>query len=131
MTYASRADLEAIGGADEVAQRESVLPAGAVDRFLAEADAEIDSYVRGRYAVPLNPVPSNIPRLAAVIARYLLLGESATERARDDYKDARGYLLDVQAGRAQLQTAAPLAGGEPANAVMTVSRPRIFNGGLV
>lgn len=131
MTYATRADLEALWGAEEVAQRESMLDAGAVDRALVDADAEINSYALTRYPVPLNPVPANIVRHAAIIARYYLLGDAATERARNDYTDTRAYLRDVQAGRAQLEGTAPLAAAAPASTVEMVSgRSKVFHGGL-
>lgn len=130
MTYASRPDLEERYGAEELAQRESMLTAGAVDRALADADAEIDSYVAGRYAVPLAPVPADIPRIACAIARYHLLGDAAGENARKGYEDARAWLRDVQAGRARLADAAPLADSAASATVEIVARDRIFNGGL-
>lgn len=126
MTYATRTDLEQIGGADEIAQRESVLPVGAVDDALAKADAMIDGYLLGRYGVPLVKVPDMLPPLAVAIARYNLLGETATERARNDYKDAISRLLDIQAGRMRLPGAAPLPGSEPSMVVMAASEPGVF-----
>ena len=130
MTYATRTDLEARYGAEEIAQRESMLPFGAVDRALADADAEIDSYVSSRYTVPLSPVPQVIPRLACAIARYHLLGDAATETARNDYTDARAWLRDLHAGKALLEGPTPLAGSAPAATVEMVTRDKVFNGGL-
>lgn len=130
MTYAARADMEDRYGITEISQRESMLPAGALDRALADADAEIESYVGGRYTVPLSPVPASVVRLACSIARYHLLGDAVTERSRNDYQDARAFLRDVQAGRAQLESAAPLASAAPANTVSIETRERIFSGGL-
>lgn len=129
MSYATRTDLEKRYDADEIAQRESVLAAGAVDRALADADGEINSYIAGRYAVPLSPVPDNIPRLASAIARYNLLGDAATERARDDYNDAIRLLKDIQAGRAQLDSAAPLPASAPSARVEITTGDRIFSRG--
>ena len=126
MAYATRIDLEQRYGADEIAQREEALPAGAIDRALADAEALIDGYVGGRYSVPLSPVPSNLPQVACAIARYNFLGEAATERARDDYKDAIGWLKDVQAGRVLLQDAEPLSGSAPASTVTMVSSGSVF-----
>lgn len=130
MTYATRTDLEARYGTEELTQRESMLAAGSVDRALADADAAIDGYCGGRYTVPLAPVPPSIPRIACAIARYDLLGDSVTERARNDYSDAIAYLRDVQAGRVLLEVAAPLAGAAPAATVEIATRTKIFNGGL-
>ena len=131
MTYATRADLEDRYGLDEIAQRESMLPAGAVDRALADADMEVDSYITGRFALPLAPVPVNVARVAATVARYRLLGEAATEMARKEYEDARGWLRDVAGGRVQIEGATPLAAAAPAATVDYVNgRDKAFAGGL-
>ena len=117
MTYASRTDLEDRYGADELEQRESALPAGAVAKALADADALVNGYVAGRYAVPLAPVPDNVPRLACAVARYYLLGDAATEQARRDFEDALAWLKGVAAGSIPLPKAAeaevPATGGTP------------------
>lgn len=131
MSYATRTDLEERYGADELTQRESMLPAGAVARALADADVEIDSYCTGRYRLPLSPVPGNVTRIAATIARYRLLGDAATELARKEYEDARAWLKDVAAGRVQIEDATPLAAASQANSVeFVVGRDKAFKGGL-
>lgn len=126
MTYVTRHDLEQRFGADEIAQREEALQPGAVDKALAAADALIDGYLVGRYTLPLASVPVTLPQFAEVIARYTLLGEAATERARTDYQDALAWLKDVQAGRVLLQQAAPVPGAEPAMVAMVASSPALF-----
>jgi phage gp36-like protein len=126
MGYATRDDLEKRYSADEVEQRESALPAGAVDRVLADADALIDGYLVGRYSLPLTPVPANLPQVACAIARYHLLGDSATERAREDHKDAIAWLKDVASGRVLLQGAAIVPGNEPASVVMVSGAEAVF-----
>ena len=131
MSYATRTDLEERYGADELVQRESVLPAGAVDRALADADVEIDSYLATRYTVPLSPVPGNAVRIAAAIARYRLLGDAVTEIARKDYEDSRAWLKDVAAGRVQINGATPLAAAAPSASVdYVVGRDNAFTGGI-
>lgn len=131
MTYATRTDLEERSGADELTQRESVLPAGAVVRALADADAEVNSYVASAYTVPLNPVPTNIVRIACAIARYHLLGDAVSEAASNAYKSAIAWLRDVQSGRATLMDAAPIAGNTPAATItVTNSRDKVFAGGI-
>ncbi|MDQ2822962.1 MAG: DUF1320 family protein [Pseudomonadota bacterium] len=126
MTYATRQDMELLYGAAEVTQRESALPPGAVDKALANADALIDGYLVGRYTLPLYPIPPNLPQIASALARYTLMGDAATERARNDQKDAMIWLRDVQAGRVMLQAAAPAPGNEPAALVMMVSAGSVF-----
>lgn len=126
MTYATRADLEQINGPEEVAQRESMLPDNAIAGILDKADEMINGYLGGRYSLPLSVKPANLTQIAAQIARYNLLGEAATERARDDFKDAIAWLTAVQSGRVVLQATTPAPGTEPALAVMSCSSPAVF-----
>jgi len=125
MPYATRTDLEQ-RYAQDVAQRETVLPVLGVDNALADADAEIDSYLGVRYSVPVSPVSASILRIACVIARYRLLGDAAGEAARRDYEDARAYLRDIAAGRSQLEGAAALAVSPTARTVEFETQPRVF-----
>lgn len=117
MAYATRADLEDRYGADELAQRESMLPAGAVAGALADADAEIDSYLATRYTLPLASVPSLLKRLACAIARYNLLGEAASDRARADYEDARRMLAGLANGSVTLGLATAVDGSPASGSV--------------
>ena len=127
MSYASRPDLEDRYGSDELAQRESMLSPGGVNRALDDADEEINSYVSGRYAVPLSPVPGTIVRIACAIARYHLLGDSATELARKAYEDARAFLRDVQSGRASLDGTTLVSGAAGSATVAVASDERLFS----
>lgn len=127
MAYAALADFEPRYGGDEVVQRESMLGAGALNRALSDADAEINSYVSGRYVVPLSPVPTTITRIACAIARYHVLGDAATETARRAYDDARAFLRDVQAGRAQLDGADQVSAATGAATVDVVTDERLFS----
>lgn len=126
MSYATRTQLEERYGADELAQRESLLTPGAVERALADADAEIDSYLASRYAVPVAPVPAILTRLCCAIGRYHLLGDAATEVARKAYEDARAFLREVQAGRAQLEGVGTL-GSSGSGCVQQASSDRLFS----
>lgn len=122
MTYAIRADLEDRYGVDELEQRESMLPAGAVEGALADADAEIDSYLATRYTLPLASVPSLLKRLACAIARYSLLGDAASDRARADYEDARRMLAGLANGSVTLGLATAVA-GTPTPGTITIDTP--------
>lgn len=126
MSYTTRQELEQRYGADEMAQRESALSAGAIERAVADADALVDGYLASRYSLPLSATPPNLHQVACAIARYNLLGEAATERARDDYKDAIAWLRDVGAGRVLLDSAAPVPGNEPAVVVMYLTSDAVF-----
>jgi phage gp36-like protein len=126
MAYADRDALEKRYGSEEIEQRESALEAGAVQQALVDADALIDGYLAGRYTLPLSVIPPNLPQVACAIARYSLIGDAATERARNDYKDAMAWLKDVEAGRVRLQSAAPVPGNEPAAVVMVAPGQAVF-----
>lgn len=129
MTYATRADLAARYGGDEIEQRESVLDEPSVERSLADADAEIDSYVGGLFAVPLSPVPPVIVRIACVLARYHLLSDSAPQSCRDAYKEALVFLREVQSGQAKLPSATPLVSSTALNRAVMTSAGRVFDRG--
>lgn len=126
MIYATRADLEAINGPAEVAQRESMLPAGGVDVILSKASEFVDGYIATRYSLPLTNVPPNLVIMTAYVARYNLLGEAVTERARNDYKDAITWLTGVMTGKVLLQAVEPVPGSEPALVVMSSSSTAVF-----
>ena len=124
--YATRVDLAERFGEDEISQREQALASGAVDLSLVQASGLIDGYISGRYSVPLTPVPDMLQQIACVIARYNLLGEAATERARNDYKDALAWLKDVQAAKVTLVGAATLPGNAPQATVLFSTANPVF-----
>ena len=125
MAYVTRSDLVDRFGEDEVAQRESMLPAGAVDKAIADASATADDYLAGRYAVPVVPVPDTLKRLVCDIARYYLLGDSAEDEQRRRHGDALTALRDIGAGRRRFGVE-PVAGGGAAATVEIASSPRVF-----
>lgn len=126
VSYATRDQLVDRCGQSEVAQRESMLPAGAVDKALFAASAFVDGYVSGRYTVPMHTAPEIVVQSVCVIARYNLLGEAATERARDDYTDALKWLRDVQAGKVTLDGAATVPGNSPQATVLFSTSTAVF-----
>jgi phage gp36-like protein len=106
-------------------------PAGAidtdlVDAALADADAVIDGYLAGRYALPLATVPPVLVPIAQAIAIYRLHIYEPEKKIVDEYKDAVADLLRISRGDIKL----PVAGVEPASSggegVETVDRDRDF-----
>jgi phage gp36-like protein len=65
---------------------------------LADADAEIDGYLVGRYELPMAAWPAILKVHACSICWYRLLGSAADEPARRDYEDALAYLGKVARG---------------------------------
>ncbi len=123
MPYCTRQDLELLAGAAEVDQREIGQGYGAVDKALADATAEAEDFLRGRYGLPLSSVDSRLVRVCTVIARYYLLGDSRSDEARADYKDALAWLKRVESGQVLL-SAAPAtvsAPTDPARGTMRVA----------
>ena len=126
MPYATRDDLTERFGEAEIAQRERMLPPGAIERALSDAGQDVDGYLSARYTVPVSPIPATLVRLACDIARYRLLGDAASDDVRSRYKDAISALRDIGAGRSRLTDAAPIAAASESATVEIVSAPRVF-----
>lgn len=65
---------------------------------LEDASYTIDSYLAGRYTLPLKNVPAVLERHCCYIARYFLEKNYATEQARRDYEDTIKFLEKVANG---------------------------------
>ena len=81
---------------------------------LADASNEIDSYLSGRYQLPLTDVPARLERDCITLALYYLYAGTPTttpEDVRKRYEDVNGFLKMVSAGKVQLgvdaETGAP------------------------
>ena len=81
-----------------------------LDRALADADDEINTYLATRYGLPLASVPAVLKRVAADIARYYLYDETANDAVTRRYNDAVKFLRAVANGTASLGL--DLAGAE-------------------
>lgn len=109
-------------------------PAGAIDtavldEALADAAAEIDAYLSGRYALPLAVVPPHLERMACDIARYYLYGDRVTEVVTRRFDDALRYLREVGAGRLSLGAEVPGAEVSAAGAPQVAAPGRVFTRG--
>jgi phage gp36-like protein len=121
MPYANQDDLVARYGAEELMQLTDYAGAGIIDAAavataLADAQATIDGYLGGVYAVPVSPTPPMLARLACEVARYQLHGKAADDTVRRAYEDALRTLRDLSTGTAVLIGAA----AAPANAAPAV-----------
>lgn len=123
MGYATQQDLVDRFGETEVIQLSDRAGTGAIDAAvvaakLADADAEIDGYLAGRYTLPLVPVPLTLQRIACDIARYHLYDDRPTEYIAKRYDAATAFLRSVAKGDIQLGVdaggdAPPSAAGAP------------------
>lgn len=107
MSYATQQNLVTRFGSDELIQLTDLNNLGSIDPAvvsvaLADADAEINSYLAGRYNLPLTQVSAELVRLACDIARYRLFDVRATEAVKVRYDDAIKKLRDIGKGLASL-----------------------------
>ncbi len=108
------------------------VPTGTIDiavvnRALASADALIDGYLAGRYALPLAVVPPLLTQLAEAIAVWNLHTTEPEAKVAADYEAAIKRLVEIARGTIQLKDAAgtePAAPGEPG--VQITDRDRMF-----
>lgn len=122
--YATAADITELYGPDAlyVADRDGdgVAELEAVDRALADAGYEIDSYLATRYPLPLPAGTDTriLRRIAVDIAVYGLAQSRAvlTDELRRRYEDAVGSLRRIADGRQALLLPAPAAGEDGASA---------------
>lgn len=107
MTYATQQDLVDRFGATELLQLSDRANTGSIDaavvaKALADADAEIDSYLAARYTLPLASSPEIIVRLAADMARYFLYDDRATDQVGKRYEAAVKLLRAISSGAASI-----------------------------
>lgn len=138
MAYITRADIEAIYGANNLAR---LVPTGA-DATLAIATAidqacgEADMYVGVQVAVPLDVVPEGL-KAALIDLAYYRLGithDRLTEEMSERAKAARKLLGDISSGKASLGLPVPEGAAEPAgpngasspDGAYFSARPRLF-----
>lgn len=80
------------------------IDADVLDAAIADASAEIDMHLAGRYALPLSVVPLPIARMACLLARDILAADSdsSDERWQAQAEAARKTLREIAAGRVSL-----------------------------
>lgn len=133
MPYAIAQDM-----ADQFGEREVIAltdrdQVGVIDsivlaRALADTDAEIDSYLAGRYSLPLAGSFPALKRHACNMARYHLSGAEVTEVdvVRTRYKDAIRYLESIRDGKTRLAADAAGAPAPEAARIAVVGSDRTF-----
>ena len=117
MDYATEQDIIDRYSQDELylafdRDGDGALDAGAVTKALADASAEIDGYLVGRYNLPLAAAPAILTGLAVDIALYKgSVSTTQTEEKRQRYEDAVRYLTKVAEGKISLGIEKPSQGG--------------------
>ncbi|WP_413874159.1 gp436 family protein [Albidovulum sp.] len=134
MAYAAQNDIIEIYGQQAlyVADRDGdgVADTAAVDRALASASAEIDSYLVGRYMLPLHEVPAILRQLCVDIGIYRLAlsADVLTEEHRRRYEDATGHLRLIASGKAGLVFTTPVPVDPNADPVLSAAQPIVHGG---
>lgn len=90
----------------------------AIERAIADASAEIDTYLVSRYTLPLATVPRVLINVCCDVARYRLYEDRATEQVSKRYDDAIKLLTKLSTGQIGLgndvlQQPVPSSGGGP------------------
>lgn len=132
MNYATTQDMIDRFGQDELVQLTDRSGAGVIDqvvlgRALADADADIDSYLGSRYTLPLPSVPSVLVRVGADIARYYLYGERINDLVKTRYDAAITFLQQVAKGLATLEDVAANQVVSESGGVQFVAGRRVFS----
>ncbi len=106
-----------------------VIDAAVLGAAIADASAEIDMYLAGRYALPLSTVPLTVARLACVLTRDVLATGSdvSDERWSRQADDARKLLREIAAGKVSLGVDALAQDPAGEDGAQMVSGGRIWN----
>ena len=102
---------------------------GLVKRALMDATAEVDSFLQGRFVLPLPFIPPVIAQITADIAIYRLLvlrPNQTVEDARQRYEDAVKRLEQIRKGQLDLGLPSPESPGSHGSVQIT-SSPRLFS----
>lgn len=106
--YATRTDMIKRFGEEElILLTDHDADSGVIDdvvleQAIADASAEIDGYLGGRYSLPLPTVPAVLVRICCDIARYHLHHEHAPERIAKRYDDAIKFMGQLGSGAISL-----------------------------
>lgn len=114
MPYASRDALIERFGMDAVLvvadrDQDGAIDDAVADKALADASAEIDTYVGVLHRLPLATVPEVLSRLCCDVALYRLSADAGgyTEEKRKRYEDAVALLRRIASGEVTLGLPTP------------------------
>lgn len=133
MAYVTENDLTQRFGAEELIQLTATDPratapdADVLARAIADAEAEIDSYLAARYQLPLPAVPAVLTRVACDIARFRLWNDRASDEVRQRYEDARRLLEGLARGAVALGLPAAADRPQPSLAAAKSGNAPVFD----
>jgi phage gp36-like protein len=104
-----------------------VIDATVLANVLADADAEINTYLNSRYTLPLPTVPPSLTKFACDIARYQLYDTRASEQVLQRYKDAIAFFKMLATGAISLGLNSALTAPQAdAGGIAVKANPRQF-----
>lgn len=131
MVYCTQADIEEQLSTSELVQLTDDAGSGSVDttvvdRAIADADDEINSYLQERYTVPLSPVPGLVRKLSVDLAVYNLHSRRGIDDAvrTQRYENVVKLLRSLAKGEASLGVEPPP--GEVHDEGIQTSRPESY-----
>lgn len=107
MPYCTQADLVSRFGEEELIQltdrdRTGAINTTVLQSAIADASAEVDGYLGGRYVLPLPHVPPVLSRICADLVRYYLYDDVPRDQVRQRYEDAVAFLKSIAKGQVSL-----------------------------
>ncbi|CAB3764122.1 gp436 family protein [Paraburkholderia humisilvae] len=117
-------EVLALSDRDSTGEVNATVLANALD----DAASEIDTYLAGRYALPLDPAPKMLTGICCDIARYRLCGGETvmTVEIESRYKSAVNFLKLVASGGVTLGVTAAGVVAQPDNPIQFVTGTRVF-----
>lgn len=114
MSYATAQDIIDRYGEDQLLlltdrNGDDVSDDDVIDRAVADAGAEIDTYLAAKYTLPLPTIPSVLVRLCVDIVMYRLAASAdlGTDERRKRYEDAIAVLKRISKGEVSLGMPTP------------------------
>jgi len=134
MTYATQQNMIDRFGQQELIELTDRANLGVIDatvlaNALDDADAEINAYLTGRYALPLASVPPVLVKFAADIARYQLYDARASEQVKARYDDAIKFFKALANGTVSLGLDGLDVPVADTGGVQVKASDRVFNAG--
>lgn len=98
-----------------------------LDRAMATAESEVNSYLGAAYTLPLPSVPESLKTFTGDIARYYLYDEQPTEQVVKRYERAVSWLRDVAKGVVNLGFPNSSDNPTESSIVVVSSRTQVFS----
>lgn len=106
-----------------------------VEEAVKQAEELVDAHLRGRYNLPIDPVPSVVKDVTVNLARHWLYarrpeGSDLPDAVTRTYKSSMHMLESIRDGKLTIGTPTGAAVPEPGE-MKVRARPRRFNDGLL